>query len=37
MIAAIKKLLGITPNVYDLPYNQRVYVVALSTAVERVR
>jgi hypothetical protein len=37
MINAIKKLLGIGPNVYDLPYNQRVYVVALSTAVERVR
>jgi hypothetical protein len=37
MIAAIKKFFGIAPNVYDLPYNERVYVVALSTAVERVR
>jgi hypothetical protein len=37
MIATIKKLLGIAPNVYDLPYNERLYVVALSTAIERVR
>jgi hypothetical protein len=37
MIAAIKKFFSITPNVYDLPYSQRVYIVALSTAVERVR
>ena len=37
MINAIKRLLGITPNVYDLPYNERVYVIALSTAVQRVR
>ena len=37
MLASIKKFFGITPNVYDLPYQQRVYIVALSTAVERVR
>lgn len=37
MIGTIKRLLGIQPSVYDLPYNQRVYIVALSTAVERVR
>jgi len=37
MLAAFKKLLGIVPNVYDLPYNERLYVVALSTAIERVR
>jgi hypothetical protein len=37
MLATIKKLLGITPNVYDLPYSQRLYIVALSTSVERVR
>ena len=37
MIATIKKLLGIGPSVYDLPYAQRLYIVALSTSVERVR
>ena len=37
MFATIKKWLGIQPSVYDLPYNQKVYIVALSTAVERVR
>jgi hypothetical protein len=37
MINTIKSLLGITPNVYNLPYNERIYVIALSTAVERVR
>lgn len=37
MLASIKKFFGIAPNVYDLPYQQRVYIVALSTAVERVR
>ena len=37
MLQSIKKFFGIAPNVYDLPYNQRVYVIALSTAVERVK
>jgi hypothetical protein len=37
MIATIKKFFGIAPNIYDLPYNDRVYVIALSTAVERVK
>lgn len=37
MIATIKKFFGVAPNVYDLPYDQRVYVIALSTAVERVK
>jgi hypothetical protein len=37
MLKSIKRFLGISPNVYDLPYQQRVYIVALSTAVERVR
>jgi hypothetical protein len=37
MINAIKRLLGIAPNVYDLPYNERIYLIALSTAVHRVR
>jgi hypothetical protein len=37
MITAIKKFFGVVPSVYDLPYNERVYIVALSTAVERVR
>ena len=37
MIATIKKFLGFVPNVYDLPYQQRIYVIALSTAVQRVR
>jgi hypothetical protein len=37
MIYAIKRLLGIVPSVYNLPYNERVYLVALSTAVQRVR
>jgi hypothetical protein len=37
MLQSIKKFFGITPNIYDLPYNQRVYVIALSTAVERVK
>jgi hypothetical protein len=37
MIDSIKRFFGITPNVYDLPYQQRLYVIALSTAIERVR
>ena len=37
MITAIKKFFGIAPNVYDLPYNQRLYVIALSTAVQRIK
>ena len=37
MLQSIKKFFGITPNVYDLPYNDRVYVIALSTAVVRVK
>lgn len=37
MIDSIKRFFGITPNVYSLPYQQRIYVIALSTAVERVR
>jgi hypothetical protein len=37
MIAAFKRLLGIQPNIYALPYNERAYIITLSTAVERVR
>jgi hypothetical protein len=37
LIHRIKRFLGITPKVYDLPYNQKVYIITLSTAVERVR
>ena len=37
MIDAIKRFFGIVPRVYDLPYQHRIYIVALSTAVERVR
>jgi hypothetical protein len=37
VIQSIKRFFGITPNVYNLPYNERIYVIALSTAVERVR
>lgn len=37
MIATIKKFFGIAPRVYDLPYNQRLYVIALSTAVQRIK
>lgn len=37
MISAIKQFLGITPRVYNLPYNERVWVIAVSTALERVR
>ncbi len=37
MIQTIKRFFGFVPNVYDLPYNERIYVVALSTAVQRVR
>jgi len=37
MIDAIKRLFGIQPSIYNLPYNQRVYIVALSTSVERVK
>ena len=33
----IKNLFGITPSIYDLPYQQRVYIITLSTAVERVK
>ena len=37
VIDSIKRFFGIAPNVYSLPYQQRNYVIALSTAVERVR
>jgi hypothetical protein len=37
MIRSIKRFFGIPPNVYDLPYQQRVYIVALSTAVQRIK
>lgn len=37
MLHSIKKFFGMTPRVYDLPYSQRLYIVALSTAVERVK
>jgi hypothetical protein len=37
MIQAIKQFFGFVPNVYDLPYNERIYVIALSTAVQRIK
>jgi hypothetical protein len=37
MIQSIKKFLGIQPKVYDLPYNERVYITMLSTSIERVK
>jgi len=37
VIESVKQFLGFVPNVYNLPYQQRIYIIALSTAVQRVR
>jgi hypothetical protein len=37
MLAAFKRLLGIQPNIYALPYNERAFIITVSTAMERVR
>ena len=37
MIESIKRFLGLTPNVYSLPYNERSFVITVSTAIERVK
>lgn len=37
MLYAIRRLLGLVPDVYNLPYNERLYVIAVGTAIERVR
>jgi len=37
VIQSIKRFFGFVPNVYNLPYHHRIYVIALSTAVTRIR
>jgi hypothetical protein len=37
MVHFIKKFFGITPSIYQLPYQERAYIITLSTAVERVK
>jgi len=33
----IKNLFSPTPSIYQLPYQERAYIITLSTAVERVK
>jgi hypothetical protein len=37
LIQSIKDFFGLSPRIYDLPYQQRAYIITLSTAVERVK
>lgn len=37
MLNAIKRFLGIAPDVYSLPYEQRLFIVSVGTAIERVK
>jgi len=37
MFHYLSRLLGLTPDVYSLPYHQRSYIITLSTAVQRVK
>ena len=37
MIESIKRFFGFGPNILDLPYNQRSFIVTVSTAIERVK
>ena len=37
MLYYLRRLLGRIPDVYQLPYHQRSYIITLSTAVERVK
>jgi hypothetical protein len=37
MIETIKRFFGIYPPIYSLPYEQRAFIVTVSTAMERVK
>ncbi len=37
LVHYIKNLFVPSPSIYDLPYQQRAYIITLSTAVERVK
>jgi hypothetical protein len=37
LVHYIKNLFAPSPSIYDLPYQQRAYIITLSTAVERVK
>lgn len=37
MIETIKRFFGIQPNIYNLPYNQRCFIITVGTAMERVK
>jgi hypothetical protein len=37
MIDSIKRFFGITPSIYELPYEKRLFITMLSTSVERVK
>lgn len=36
-IQAVKDFFGLSPSIYQLPYQERAYIITLSTAVERVK
>ena len=37
LVHYIRNLFASTPRIYDLPYQERAYIITLSTAVERVK